>query len=117
MDLLLDIRKWNLIEPAAVRHGIPADELVRAGAVAEDRIDASLPATLSKGHAGLIEAIYRSVYVMVTLKREELLDADRDTELRPRRRGPQDDERDYGRGTGLNGVVSGSLHKGMRKRG
>ena len=29
----------------------------------------------------LIEAIYRSVYVMVTLKREDLLDAERDEEL------------------------------------
>ena len=33
------------------------------------------------GHAALIEAIYRSVYVMVTLKREDLLDAERDEEL------------------------------------
>ena len=36
---------------------------------------------LSAGHAALIEAIYRSVYVMVTLKREDLLDAERDEEL------------------------------------
>ena len=36
---------------------------------------------MSAGHAALIKAIYRSVYVMVTLKREDLLDAERDEEL------------------------------------
>jgi len=69
--------EWNLIGQAALRHGIPAGELVRAGALAlaEDRLGEPPPATLSVGHASLIEAIYRAVYVMVTLKREELLDA------------------------------------------
>ena len=75
--------EWSLIERAAARHGIPAGELVRSGAVAaaEDRLGEPPPATLSAGHAALIEAIYRSVYVMVTLKREELLDGERDEEL------------------------------------
>ena len=75
--------EWSLIERAAARHGIPAGELVRSGAVAaaEDRLDEPPPQTLSKGHAALIEAIYRSVYVMATLKREELLDAKRDQEV------------------------------------
>lgn len=69
--------EWNLIEQAALRHGIPAGELVRAGALAlaEDRLGESPPATLTSGHLALIEAIYRSVYMMSTLKREELLDA------------------------------------------
>ena len=38
-------------------------------------------ATLSKGHAALIEAVYRSVYIMATLKRDEVLDAGRGEEL------------------------------------
>ncbi|MDE0355985.1 MAG: hypothetical protein OXK20_09995, partial [Deltaproteobacteria bacterium] len=61
----------------------PAGELVRSGAVAaaEDRLREPPPQTLSKGHAALIEAIYRSVYVMATLKRDELLDAKRDQEV------------------------------------
>ena len=75
--------EWTLIERAATRQGIPAGELVRSGAVAaaEDRLGESPPATLSAGHAALIEAIYRSVYVMVTLKRQELLDDERAEEL------------------------------------
>lgn len=75
--------EWSLIERAASRHGIPAGELVRSGALAaaEDRLDEPPPATLSKGHAALIEAIYRSVYMMATLKRDQLLDAERDKEL------------------------------------
>lgn len=75
--------EWGLIEQAAARQGIPAGELVRSGAVAaaEDRLREPPPQTLSKGHAALIEAIYRSVYVMATLKREELLDAKRDQEV------------------------------------
>lgn len=75
--------EWGLIERAAARQGIPAGELVRSGAVAaaEDRLGEPPPQTLSKGHAALIEAIYRSVYVMATLKREELLDAKRDQEV------------------------------------
>ena len=69
--------EWNLIEQAALRHGIPAGELVRTGALAlaEDRLGESPPATLTSGHLALIEATYRSVYLMSTLKREELLDA------------------------------------------
>ena len=69
--------EWNLIEQAALRHGIPAGELVRAGALAlaEDRLGESPPASLTSGHVALIEATYRSVYVMATLMRQELLDA------------------------------------------
>ena len=71
--------EWNLIGQAAMRHGIPAGELARAGALAlaEDRLGESLSATLSPGHLALIEAIYRSVYIMATLERERLLDSGR----------------------------------------
>jgi len=75
--------EWNLIRRAAARHGVPAGELVRTGALAlaEERLGQPPPATLSKGHAALIEEIYRFVYVMATLDREELLDAERGGEL------------------------------------
>ncbi len=68
--------EWSLIEQAALRHGVPASELVRDGALAlaEDRLGESPPATLSPGHLALIEDTYRSVYLIATLKREELLD-------------------------------------------
>ena len=69
--------EWSLIEQAAQRHGIPTSELVRTGtlAFAEDRLGESPPAALTSGHLALIEATYRSVYMISTLKREELLDA------------------------------------------
>ena len=75
--------EWNLIQRAAARHGISPGELVRSSAVAaaEDRLREPPAATLSKGHAALIEEIYRFVYVMATLDREEMLDADRGGEL------------------------------------
>ena len=75
--------EWNLIEQAALRHGIPAGELVRAAALAlaEDRLGESPPATLTSGHLALIEVMYRYVYVMATLDRQQLLDAGRGKEL------------------------------------
>lgn len=75
--------EWSLVERAAARHGVPAGELVRSGALAaaEDRLGETPPATLSAGHAALIEEIYRFAYVMATLRRNELLDARRDEEL------------------------------------
>ncbi len=67
---------------------VPAGELAPSGAVAtaEDRLGEPPPATLSRGHAALIGAIYRSMYMMDTLTREELvargwLDDDRVREL------------------------------------
>ena len=72
--------EWTLIEgPPRGKTFRPASS--GAVAAAEDRLGESPPATLSAGHAALIEAIYRSVYVMVTLKRQELLDDERGEEL------------------------------------
>lgn len=75
--------EWTLIERAAVRHGIPVGELVRAGAlaIAEDRLGEALPATLSSGHLALIEATWRMAYVLATVARERMLDAGREKEL------------------------------------
>ena len=75
--------EWLTIEKAAARHGIPVGELVRSGALAaaEERLDKPPEATLSSGHAALIESVYRMVYMMATLDRGRLLDAGRGKEL------------------------------------
>ena len=64
-------------------HGIPAGELVRAGAIAlaEDRLGEAPPATVSPGHLALIETMWRMVYVLATLNREQLLDGGRADDL------------------------------------
>lgn len=46
-----------------------------------NRLGEHLPATFSKGHATLIEAICRSVYMMTKLKRYEFLDEECSREL------------------------------------
>ena len=75
--------KWDLIERAAARHGISAGELVRAGAIAlaEDRLGEAPPATVSPGHLVLIETMWRMVYVLATLNRDELLAGGRGKDL------------------------------------
>ncbi|MDD9992022.1 MAG: hypothetical protein OXP75_09475 [Rhodospirillales bacterium] len=75
--------EWSLIERAAGRHGIAVGELVRSSAVAaaEDRLGEPPPVTLSKGHAALIEEIYRIVYVMGTFERDRLLGEERGAKL------------------------------------
>lgn len=76
--------EWNVVEKAAARHGVSTGELVRSGAVAiaEERLGESPPSTLSGGHAALIEEIYRYVYILATLKREDMLDDSRGQDLR-----------------------------------
>ena len=75
--------EWTLVERAAARHGIPAGELVRAGALAlaEDRLGEAPPATVSPGHLALIESTFRLTYVLATLNRERMLDARQEEEL------------------------------------
>lgn len=76
--------EWKTVEKAAVRHGVSTGELVRSGAVAiaEERLGEPPPSTLSGGHAALIEEIYRYVYILATLKREDMLDDSRGQDLR-----------------------------------
>ena len=76
-------KEWRLLERAAALHGIPVGELVRSGAVAaaQERLAEPPAATLSSGHAALIEAVYRMVYMMATLDRGQLLDSGRGKEL------------------------------------
>ena len=75
--------EWQRIEDAALRHGVSAGEIVRAGALAaaERRLDAPLPAALSPGHLALIEESFRMIFVMATLRREELRSAGRADEV------------------------------------
>ena len=75
--------EWQRIEDAALRHGVSAGEIVRAGALAaaERRLDAPVPATLSPGHLALIEESFRMIFVMATLRREELRGAGRADEV------------------------------------
>ena len=75
--------EWKLIERAAARQGIPAGEFARTGALAaaEGRIGEPEPAVLSPGHLALIESTWRMAYVLATLNRDRLLDADRKDEL------------------------------------
>ena len=75
--------EWTLIEDAALRHGISAGEIVRTGALAAagERLAAPPPATVSPGHLALIEATFRTLYVLATLRRVELLDTSRENEL------------------------------------
>ena len=75
--------EWQLVEDAALRQGIPASQLVRAAtlAAAEDRLDRPAGTALSPGHVALIEDIYRGVYLLTTLRGQELIHAKRKKEL------------------------------------
>ncbi len=75
--------EWQLIEDAALRRGIPASQLVRTVMLAavEERLASPAEAALTPGHLALIEATYRAVYVLATINRDEMLDAERGNEL------------------------------------
>ena len=75
--------EWQLVEDAALRQGIPASQLVRSVtlAAAEERADRPAAAAITPGHLALIEDTYRAVYVLATINREEMLDAERANEL------------------------------------
>ena len=63
--------------------GIPASQLVRAAtlAAAEERLDRPAEAPVPPGYLALIEDIYRGVYLLTTLRREELIHAKRKRQL------------------------------------
>ena len=75
--------EWQLVEDAALRHGIPASQLVRAAtlAAAEERLDRPAGTALSPGHVALIEDIYRGVYLLTTLRGQELIREKRKKQL------------------------------------
>ena len=75
--------EWQLVEDAALRQGIPAGQFVRAVmlAAAEERVQRPDAAPMSPGHIALIEDIYRGVYLLTTLRQEELLGEKRKKQL------------------------------------
>ena len=75
--------EWQLVEDAALRHGIPASQLVRAAtlAAAEERLDRPAEAAVPPGYLALIEDIYRGVYLLTTLRGEELVREKRKKQL------------------------------------
>ena len=75
--------EWQMVEDAALRQGTPASQLVRTVMLAavEERLASPAEAALTPGHLALIEATYRAVYVLATINREEMLDAERGKEL------------------------------------
>ena len=66
--------EWERVKLAAAEQDIPAAVLVRHAAMslAEGRL-ATDPATPAPGIAAQIERIYRGVYLLSTLKRDEML--------------------------------------------
>ena len=70
--------EWEQVERAAAARGIPAAEYVRAAAMdaAEGRI-----AALDAEMVETIRRIYRSTYIVATLKRDELLREGQNDEL------------------------------------
>jgi len=75
--------EWQLVEDAALRQGIPASQLVRAVtlAAAEERLDRPAGAAITPGHLALIEDIFRGVYLLTTIRKEELLGEKRNKQL------------------------------------
>ena len=75
--------EWQLVEDAALRQGIPASQLARDAtlAAAEERLDRPAEAAVPPGHLALIEDIYRGVYLLTTLRQEELLAEKRNKQL------------------------------------
>ncbi|MDE2640710.1 MAG: hypothetical protein OXI03_09035 [Chloroflexota bacterium] len=75
--------EWQLVEDAALRQGVTASQLVRAAtlAAAEERLDRPAEAAIPPGYLALIEDIYRGVYLLTTLRQEELLGEKRKKQL------------------------------------
>ncbi len=74
--------EWDEVKTAAAEHKIPAAEFVRDAALDLARnknvVD---PAAMPPGTVALIERIYRSTYIVATLKRDEMLREGRGDEL------------------------------------
>ena len=74
--------EWEEVKKAAEKHGVPAAEFVRDTVLdlARSRTGAT-SAALPPGLAALIESAYRGVYILTTLKREEMIREGRAEEL------------------------------------
>ena len=78
--------EWKLIEKTAKERGMAAAELVRHAAVgfAKGKFSASPSGSLPTSHpeiAAQIERIYNGVYLLTTLKRDEMLARGREEEV------------------------------------
>ena len=74
--------EWDEVKMAAAEHKIPAAELVRDAALGLARNNnAADSAAIPPGIVALIERIYRSTYLVATLKRDEMLREGRGGEL------------------------------------
>ena len=76
------IPEWEEVKKAAEKHDVPAGKLVRDTVLdlASGRTGAA-SGVLPPGHAALLEGVYRGVYILSTLKREEMLRQGRGQEL------------------------------------
>ena len=74
--------EWEEVKKAAEKHDVPAGKLVRDTVLdlARGRTGAASGA-LPPSVASLLESTYRGVYILSTLKREEMLREGRDKEL------------------------------------
>ena len=74
--------EWATVEQAARERGITSAVLVRHAAMtlATGRNGAD-PAVLMPGHVALIERTFRSVYILSTLKRDEMVREGRGNEM------------------------------------
>ena len=74
--------EWEEVKKAAEERGLPAGKLVRDTVLDLARnTTGAASASLPPGHAALLERVYRGVYILSTLKREEMLRQGRGQEL------------------------------------
>ena len=74
--------EWEEVKKAAEERGVPAGKLVRDAILDLARGGiGKASAALPSGLAALLEGVYRGVYILSTLKREEMLRQGRGQEL------------------------------------
>ncbi len=74
--------EWDEVKTAAAEHKIPAAEFVRDAALDLARNkNVAESASMLAGTTALIERVYRGVYLLSTLKRDEMLHEGRGDEL------------------------------------
>ena len=80
--LPLSDSEWNLIEEVATRRGLSAGELIRYGALAAAEYRPGHPSgAIPEDLGALIKASYRGIYILSTLKRDEMNQEGRGEEM------------------------------------
>ena len=73
---------WNLIEEVATGRGLSAGELIRYGALAAAEYRPGHPSgAIPEDLGALIKASYRGIYILSTLKRDEMNQEGRGEEM------------------------------------